>query len=792
MSGRPGQHPLLDDNGDGVGRTIVSGIEGDGRLARRIFLSNPENAPLLEIKGKNPSRFLTADADVLALDFQPDPFIWTTISDDATVRMAVRFSQLKEQSEDINSIQLDLNLANEIMDDDSQFTDGIRRIWPGPDMQDNDENLFDEPGRHEVYFFIEDSAALPGTTNVYRASGSSRPTEFVLEEPVEGAQVGLVSENEQSLGIFTWEVSSSDSGEVRYLLRIWEEKEKNTLAFESPLLQDPIFFLTSEVLSELDSARDYWWDVVAVDNQGNATFSCNPDDESVCDSKAPRKFTPFIGNFNIFLFKGRALDAGTGNGILSRHLNVTIAGVEEEQVVTKILNDGKFRIFFHEATSKVEISVIAEGYDQSRLTLTELRQKENDQDHDFYLNPAENSFYLEIQSEYGNPIGEGNYPRNSIAEWSVISPYPDPEGNPRIRFALMNKTGETKRAIAQGSITMNMDKKIPFDWEKEYLVNFINLDIEGNSIPDTDLILTTVKIDSDSNLDPETEINITSEEWRPEGQAISWSVSPAREEIHGVRRLVPTPQSGSLSMIEPPIPVTVTWTGQWRLEVETNGTGEVSISDGGACTETTTGPFGEQRWCNDGGMVEFQAESFCDGVVFDHWVISDDDSPNGFLASSKKSLTLPMDQARRIEAKFVPKEFDSVVTLPLMRGWNLISLPVEPNSASADELFGEHAAGLVWTWEENQFKPVDTIAPLTGYWVYCPEPGNVRITGKLVCGVDFSVLGGWNLTGAVNDMSTSSLNPLAAWSWERERFAPVQFLERMKGYWIYGESSEGD
>ena len=56
---------------------------------------------------------------------------------------------------------------------------------------------------------------------------------------------------------------------VQYLLRLWRDPQRNSATFEAASQPGCILVLGDDVLKD----GDFWWDVVAVDAEGNARVS---------------------------------------------------------------------------------------------------------------------------------------------------------------------------------------------------------------------------------------------------------------------------------------------------------------------------------------------------------------------------------------------------------------------------------------------------------------------------------------------------------------------------------------
>ena len=282
--GEKGQHPLLDDNGDSIGSSDISEFLGDGALASTLFLTRPTNAiPALQIDRVSPSVFLGPDEAI------PPRMLWAEIDEKPEkirrIWMDVKKLDANEDNDDANDDVVDENSTMqhsinftppEPMDD---YVNGrfIGYQWPRTvgEQQINPKNLFSDSGRYQVMFYAESTddrfeISDPVEVFVYRAPGNDDPCEFSLVSPEENGLIDYNPATPSSSGMFTWEATSEICDEVTYIYRVWADPGKDTLIFESGPLDLPRVFLPPEHVVD---GETYWWDVVAVDPNGNFSES---------------------------------------------------------------------------------------------------------------------------------------------------------------------------------------------------------------------------------------------------------------------------------------------------------------------------------------------------------------------------------------------------------------------------------------------------------------------------------------------------------------------------------------
>ena len=275
--GEKGQHPLLDDNGDGRGSSLVPSTLGDGTVAAEIALTSPVNALLgVDIARTNPAQFLSPipeNDSELAL-----PALWAEVLAEPVDVLSI-WMEVKTLADDDNvdqdsTMQHALVLTKEPMD--IEVANGaVRSQWPRTGVDPNPNNLFTKEGKHQVFYFAASTneraeISEPAVTWVYRASGKFSPSEFKLLLPNNNATVDFNPETPDSSGVFTWDESQSSGGPIEYFFRIWSDPERTELVLESEPLISPQTFLRPEMIED---GATYWWDVVAVDAEGNSTTS---------------------------------------------------------------------------------------------------------------------------------------------------------------------------------------------------------------------------------------------------------------------------------------------------------------------------------------------------------------------------------------------------------------------------------------------------------------------------------------------------------------------------------------
>ena len=272
--GELGQHPLLDDNGDGKGSFDLSVESEDGEIAKNLFLVTPTNSiGALDIARTHPSLFLAPNDDVQGL-------LWAEV-DERPRNVNSMFMEVKkpgaldpDPGDQIvsDSMQAGLDLTKQLMipDDNLLAIDRVRYTWPGlePDLE-----LFEVPGAYQLFYYVKAASVFqpsePKAGFVYRGTGTSAPSPFRLLSPENGATIDFDPENDdldRAFGVFRWEQSRSNAGDVRYIFRLWKDESRSDLVLETDLSIPSFISFNSDELP----MGTFFWDVMAVDEENNA------------------------------------------------------------------------------------------------------------------------------------------------------------------------------------------------------------------------------------------------------------------------------------------------------------------------------------------------------------------------------------------------------------------------------------------------------------------------------------------------------------------------------------------
>ena len=141
-----------------------------------------------------------------------------------------------------------------------------------------------------------------------------------------------------------------------------------------------------------------------------------------------------------------------------------------------------------------------------------------------------------------------------------------------------------------------------------------------------------------------------------------------------------------------------------------------------------------------------------------------------FQATATLSLTNPAPTTTTLLSKTIVLTVGPVVAqIPLVAGWNLISLPVVPANIGIATVLASQAAGanltIVWSYQSGAWKsamlnsithvfsgPLTTMQDGRGYWIYMTKADNLFVLGTVIAPPpalppSYSLSVGWNLIG---------------------------------------------
>ncbi len=126
----------------------------------------------------------------------------------------------------------------------------------------------------------------------------------------------------------------------------------------------------------------------------------------------------------------------------------------------------------------------------------------------------------------------------------------------------------------------------------------------------------------------------------------------------------------------------------------------------------------------------------------------------------------------------------SFANLVLNAGWNLVSLPVTPETPTVSAVFP--TAEAIFEFNGQYLEPT-TLSGGKGYWVKMPEATVIMLSGTAVTSASGSLSSGWSLIGAPNCTVTPTTTPsgnIEAIFGYNGSYQPSASISANSGYWI--------
>ena len=121
----------------------------------------------------------------------------------------------------------------------------------------------------------------------------------------------------------------------------------------------------------------------------------------------------------------------------------------------------------------------------------------------------------------------------------------------------------------------------------------------------------------------------------------------------------------------------------------------------------------------------------------------------------------------------------------LTRGWNLISLPIMPETLSVHDLFKD--ISFVYEYDKGSYVYHTELAPYKGYWIRMSHSTSITIAGDAISSQNVLLSSGWHLLGPISKNSLPETNPEgcieAVFGFDGS-FHLVNTLEPGKGYFF--------
>jgi len=271
------QHPLLDDNGDGVGNTMLLSIfGGDGTFVNKLKLGK-DNSNLRRKSNVVMPRIKTSYLN----ENEYSTTLWLDADAYKTGKILIKapnydYEKNSERQSENTQIELDFPAIYLILNEENSH---FEAYYDG----------FDEPGKYTIFYSVNNDM-LGKTSPIYRSAvyknkaGNNPPESFSLLLPKNDATTKTVP-------VFKWEPSIDPDGDlVTYNLIISSDEEFQHIVHQEEGLEYSLVNIGNNILRH---QHDYYWRVDAVDSFGQKTpskiflFHANdtsgPDDETnVC------------------------------------------------------------------------------------------------------------------------------------------------------------------------------------------------------------------------------------------------------------------------------------------------------------------------------------------------------------------------------------------------------------------------------------------------------------------------------------------------------------------------------
>jgi hypothetical protein len=248
------QHPLLDDNGDGLGSHDLSDPTGDGVLSSALYIgvsaltgNDPEDVSVAQVA---PATFLS--------ETQTATDLWAKVSNNS--RMDTLWVEIKAPGtipiDPKGSGQAEMNLPKSVY---QAYNPSIDRYEWG------NQGTFSEPGTYQILYFAKDvntgNVSPLVESKVYKAkTGNTPPGVFSLVSPNNGDSV-------LTMVVLDWEDAVDPEGDrLTYTVLL----SKGDPGFTNSLRKEGLIYSTCLVGPEdaLEDLSTYYWKVLAIDAFG--------------------------------------------------------------------------------------------------------------------------------------------------------------------------------------------------------------------------------------------------------------------------------------------------------------------------------------------------------------------------------------------------------------------------------------------------------------------------------------------------------------------------------------------
>jgi uncharacterized repeat protein (TIGR01451 family) len=258
------QHPLLDDDGNGVGSNLISLGSSDGTIANALLLGN---GPDFDTNSaNNPAEVISVTETLFVADGDTQVSLFAVPNDIGHVNQAyieVR-DPLVELTPGNGTEQLEANFTRVQLlapnNPGNPFSDRYNTTYNGIITQ----------GKYDVFYYVEDNetgALSPSKRSIIykKKSINPVPSSFNLISPASGSTTNIVL-------LLDWEDAIDPDG-VTYSLTIATDAAMTNVIYHKEEIVDSIFPVDNTV--GIEDLTTYYWQIVAVDSFGEQTISSN-------------------------------------------------------------------------------------------------------------------------------------------------------------------------------------------------------------------------------------------------------------------------------------------------------------------------------------------------------------------------------------------------------------------------------------------------------------------------------------------------------------------------------------
>ncbi|MCP5144570.1 MAG: chitobiase/beta-hexosaminidase C-terminal domain-containing protein [Gammaproteobacteria bacterium] len=320
------QHPLLEDNGDGIGSNVLQASDtADGRFASQLYLGT---GPVFDTNSaENPAEVVAVTQTQFLTSAQNAATVTLTANDNAEVAQAI--IEVRPPSAALSGgIVLD---GGQPVTEQRETANFDRRLLSAPATNGCAANqfclnyaTFTQPGKYEVFYYVEDQQTgdlSPAWRSiVYKGKGSNQaPTAVALAIPANQATVRTVAG-------FSWSAANDPDGDrLTYTLRVCTDSQLQNNCIVQEELTNPI-----AVVQGLSDVTTYYWQVESVDFYGSRTLS------------PIRSFQTDDGNNVIGVIRGFVQSSRDFALLASHNVQRTDAGVPLEFLTAETAEGGEY------------------------------------------------------------------------------------------------------------------------------------------------------------------------------------------------------------------------------------------------------------------------------------------------------------------------------------------------------------------------------------------------------------------------------------------------------------------